>query len=281
MKRTQATNLLLLAILPASGQSLAGDACTPGYIFADRMESEAISATYEGMVTFLCGGASAVPPAPFAITVHQDAGNYFGTGTAQARGAAVGINLVRYCSATLRADGSIDPNGATPAVRDWRGRHVNYSYNGVASRLTESGGIATVSEQRFDGYGYNGMYVDASGIASGCSANVGPGHRLALARAEPVATNFIVAVDGEDCGVPGTKALYYRNLHPTHRLSFHVEHHWVYQAVEHRKYQRYEAAPNGNAGPAVTALDVRMGCPIPGPTMQQFHWDVTHAFRLL
>ena len=197
-------------------------------------------------------------------------------GTARARGVTVDAQISRYCLASFRVDGWM-----VSGIADWRGDQISYSYGGVQGRLTGTGGAASMSPRHFAGHGYNGMSVNPQGIAGGCSANVGPASHLDLARAEEVSVNYIVAVDGGDCGVPGTRALYYRNLHPDHRLAFHVEHHWVYENVEYREYLRFEAEPNGSAGPAATSRDVRMGCPIPGPTMQQFHWDVTHAFRML
>ncbi|MCA1789201.1 MAG: hypothetical protein LC667_04895 [Thioalkalivibrio sp.] len=89
--------------------------------------------------------------------------------------------------------------------------------------------------------------------------------------------NYIKAIRGEICGPLDSRLLYYRNIHPTWTIKILVDHHWVHNDRVYREQQEYVLSPNSRAGTGVHPLDVRMGCPIPGPTLQRFHWDVVDA----
>ena len=92
---------------------------------------------------------------------------------------------------------------------------------------------------------------------------------------------YIRPILGEVCGPHQTKLLYYRNTHPSWTIRIKVDHHWIYNGEELHEEKHYVLQPNPTANPgAVSPLDVLMGCPIPGPTMQTFHWDVVDAVRV-
>lgn len=103
--------------------------------------------------------------------------------------------------------------------------------------------------------------------------------RKTLDDANAIDMQYIKPVLGDVCGPQNTRLLYYRNVHPTLRIKITVHHHWVYEGQEYHQYPVYVLEPNPRAGSAPTELDQFMGCPIPGPTMQQFYWDVLKAER--
>lgn len=90
--------------------------------------------------------------------------------------------------------------------------------------------------------------------------------------------SYIKRVSGDVCGPHNTKRLYYRNTHPSWTIRIVVDHCWVYNGKEHHERQEYILKPNPNSNlNIVSPLDAHMGCPIPGPTMQQFYWDIVDA----
>ena len=92
---------------------------------------------------------------------------------------------------------------------------------------------------------------------------------------------YIKPVRGAICGPHGSRLLYYRNTHPTQTLAITIDNWWLYEGRVAREPRRtITLAPNPNAHPhVVDPSDAYMGCPIPGPTLQQFHWDVLAAVR--
>jgi hypothetical protein len=87
---------------------------------------------------------------------------------------------------------------------------------------------------------------------------------------------YIKEVYGEVCGPHATRLLYYRNTHPSLTLKIRVDHWWKIDSGEvlHNPPVDHVLPPNPGADPHVVhPKDSYMGCPIPGPTMQQFYWD--------
>ena len=101
-----------------------------------------------------------------------------------------------------------------------------------------------------------------------------PQHELTV---DEIKMQYIKPVYGADCGPFGAKVLYFRNVHPRIAIRITVRHHWIYNGEQREEIQEHVLPSNPNAGPGVSPLDTRMGCPIPGPTGQRFHWDVTDA----
>ncbi len=91
--------------------------------------------------------------------------------------------------------------------------------------------------------------------------------------------DYIAPIRGAPCGPHGSRLLYYRNTHPTLVLTITIDHWWLYEGRVVRDQRRtLTLAPNPRARPHVLdPADEYMGCPIPGPTLQQFHWDVISA----
>jgi len=90
---------------------------------------------------------------------------------------------------------------------------------------------------------------------------------------------YIKPIRGAVCGPHDSRQLYYRNTHPSTTLAITIDHWWLYEGRVVRDTRRtLTLAPNprGNLH-MVDPGDASMGCPIPGPTMQQFHWDVLSA----
>ena len=91
--------------------------------------------------------------------------------------------------------------------------------------------------------------------------------------------SYIKPIYGDVCGPHATRLLYYRNIHPNKAIRITIDHWWVHEnQVLHQPPQQYVLGPVPHADPQVVhPSDKFMGCPIPGPTMQQFHWDVIKA----
>lgn len=89
---------------------------------------------------------------------------------------------------------------------------------------------------------------------------------------------FVQPVYGNICGPHNVRLLYYRNIHPTTRIRIFVHHHYLHNNQQVSQSQQYVLYPNPKGEPdKPNSLDVIMGCPIPGPTMQRFHWDIDAA----
>ena len=95
--------------------------------------------------------------------------------------------------------------------------------------------------------------------------------------ADEIGMAYIKPVFGDLCGPHGARMLYFRNIHRSIRIRVFVRHHWLYQGERHERRFNFVQEPNPNAGAEPTSLDREMGCPIPGPTMQLFQWDVYDA----
>jgi hypothetical protein len=100
----------------------------------------------------------------------------------------------------------------------------------------------------------------------------------ANASALSIDEQYIKAIYGAACGPWGAQILYYRNTHPNRAIRITIRHHWVYENETHED-PPYDVvlAPNLNGGQTPTEKDALMGCPIPGPTSQRFHWDMVKA----
>jgi hypothetical protein len=96
--------------------------------------------------------------------------------------------------------------------------------------------------------------------------------------ADEIQQQYIKRISGNVCGPHLARLLYYRNTHPNRSIKIVIDHHWEYNGEEHHKREDYVLDPNPD-GPfdRPNALDVLMGCPVPGPTQQKFHWDVLSA----
>lgn len=92
---------------------------------------------------------------------------------------------------------------------------------------------------------------------------------------------YIKRVFGAVCGPHNSRLLYYRNTHPSWTIKIIIDHWWEYNGKEYHEEKERILKPNPNGNlEVVSPLDELMGCPIPGPTMQQFHWDVVNAVRV-
>jgi len=88
---------------------------------------------------------------------------------------------------------------------------------------------------------------------------------------------YVKKIYGAVCGPHNSKLLYYRNAHPSITIKITVDHHWFYDGKERHETQYYTLLPNPNQPFEPNEKDVLMGCPIPGPTLQTFHWDLKAA----
>ena len=89
---------------------------------------------------------------------------------------------------------------------------------------------------------------------------------------------YIKPIRGPSCGPWNAYVLYYRNTHPTYRIRIFVDHNWDYNGEILHEFQEYVLDPAppmdfNHVGPK----DVEMGCPIPGPTTQEFRWKIYDA----
>jgi alpha-tubulin suppressor-like RCC1 family protein len=96
-----------------------------------------------------------------------------------------------------------------------------------------------------------------------------------------VSAFHIAYVDGVACGplLYGANMLYIRNRF-VDKLRVQVKHHWIYNGYHRSEMQEYVLDSNNVSERLPTSADKRLGCPIPGPTAQTFHWDVTRADRV-
>jgi hypothetical protein len=89
---------------------------------------------------------------------------------------------------------------------------------------------------------------------------------------------FVKTIYGGVCGPHNTRLIYYRNIHPSNPIRITVEVTWTYEGHDYRDEKKPVLLPSKNPyaespGPE----DYEAGCPIPGPTMQQFHYKVVNA----
>lgn len=94
---------------------------------------------------------------------------------------------------------------------------------------------------------------------------------------------YIKRVYGSSCGPHGplSRVLYYRNTHPNLTIKITVDHHWEYEGRIHHETQYYTLSPNPvHDYYTPNHLDHEMGCMVPGPTLQQFHWDLKDAVEV-
>jgi hypothetical protein len=88
---------------------------------------------------------------------------------------------------------------------------------------------------------------------------------------------YIIPVEGGPCGRL-SKFLYFRNIHSSRRIRIWVRKSWTYEGKNYEEFlDPIDLEANGNASPAPNEKDKLMGCPIPGPTSQQFFWEVKRA----
>lgn len=88
---------------------------------------------------------------------------------------------------------------------------------------------------------------------------------------------YIKRVYGAVCGPFPllSKILYYRNTHPTLKLKIFIDHHYLYNNEIIHEYSDCTLLPNPTYDYSTPhELDKEMGCMKPGPTAQEFFWDV-------
>lgn len=91
---------------------------------------------------------------------------------------------------------------------------------------------------------------------------------------------YIKRVLGEMCGPNEilSKILYYRNVHPSWTIKITIDHHYLYNGEEIHNTLYETLLPNPTHDYTTPhELDKKMGCMLPGPTPQTFHWDVIDA----
>lgn len=88
---------------------------------------------------------------------------------------------------------------------------------------------------------------------------------------------YIKRIEGRVCGPHNATELYFRNTHPTRPIRIGVDHHWVQDGQEIHKPLVFVLSPNPTSDPKPNDKDALMGCQIPGPTLQQFYWELESA----
>ena len=95
---------------------------------------------------------------------------------------------------------------------------------------------------------------------------------------ETIKMRYIQRVTGDACGPHNSRFLYYRNIHTSWHIRIFVNNHWIYNGEEISEKKEYVLSPNPTFNYNLpNSLDAYMGCPIPGPTLQTFHWDIYDA----
>lgn len=89
---------------------------------------------------------------------------------------------------------------------------------------------------------------------------------------------FIKRVRGDKCGLMDSRFSYLRNIHPTYTIIATIEERTNLNTGPSSRRFDVELPPNRDLNYDVpNALDVELGCPIPGPTLQLFEWIVVNA----
>jgi hypothetical protein len=91
---------------------------------------------------------------------------------------------------------------------------------------------------------------------------------------------YIKRVQGAPCGLQNSRFAYLRNIHPTYTIIARVQERTNLDTGPSSREFDVELRPNPSLDYAApNELDVYLGCPIPGPTLQLFEWTVTGARR--
>ena len=89
---------------------------------------------------------------------------------------------------------------------------------------------------------------------------------------------FIKRVRGDKCGRMDSRFAYLRNIHPTYTIIATIEERTTLESGPTARRFDVELPPNRDLNYDVPhALDVHLGCPVPGPTLQLFEWIVVNA----
>lgn len=89
---------------------------------------------------------------------------------------------------------------------------------------------------------------------------------------------LIKRVSGGECGRMASRFTYLRNVHKTYTIIATIEERTTLDTGPSSRRFDVELPPNHDLNyDTPNALDVELGCPIPGPTLQVFEWIVVNA----